>query len=88
VVLVGKRFGIGIGQVFFDQQSVLVAPINWTDTLIKTRVPLMNAQPVGVKVSKNNLDSNSIKFFVEQGLSGTAPFISNITPDHGGKGSI
>ncbi len=86
VSLVGQRFGITAGQVFFGQQGVSVVPVNWADTLIKVRVPLLEAVPVGVKVSKNNLDSNSIKFFVEQGLSGTAPFISSITPDHGAKG--
>lgn len=86
VVLVGQRFGIAVDKVYFGQQSVPVIPVNWTDTLIKTRVPLLDAGAVGVKVSKNNLDSNSIKFFVEQGLSGTAPVISSVSPDHGGKG--
>ncbi len=86
ISLVGDRFGIAVDKVFFDQQNVPVTPINWTNTLIKTRVPLFSAGPVGVKVSRNNLDSNSVKFFVEQGLSGTAPVISNITPDHGAKG--
>jgi hypothetical protein len=86
VQLVGQRFSNAPGQVFFGQQNVLVSLSNWTDTLIKARVPLLDAGPVGVKVSKNSLDSNSIKFFVDQGLSGTAPFISSITPDRGGKG--
>ncbi len=86
VAVVGRRLGPAPGQVFFGQQNVLVSLSNWADILIKVRVPLLDAGAVGVKVSKNNLDSNSIKFFVEQGLSGTAPFISSITPDHGGKG--
>ncbi len=86
VVLVGQRFSNAPGQVFFGQQNVLVSLSNWADTLIRARVPLLDAGPVGVKVTKNSLDSNSIKFFVEQGLSGTAPFISSITPDRGGKG--
>lgn len=86
VSLIGQRFGIAVDKVFFGQQSVPVTPVNWTDTLIKTRVPLLEAGPVGVKITKNNVDSNSVRFFVEQGLSGTTPFISSITPDHGGKG--
>lgn len=86
VSLTGKRFGISTGQVFFGEQSSLVSPINWTDSFIKARVPLLSAEPVGVKVVQNNLESNSVKFFVNQGLSGTVPFVSSVTPDQGGRG--
>ncbi|MEK7131274.1 MAG: hypothetical protein AAB797_00880 [Patescibacteria group bacterium] len=86
ILLIGRRLGIAPGQVFFGQQNVPVSLSNWTDTLVRARVPLLDAAPVGVKVSQNNLDSNSLRFFIEQGLSGTAPFISNITPDRGARG--
>ena len=86
VSLIGDRFGIAVDDVFFGQQNVPITPGNWANFLIKARVPLLDAGPVGVKVTRNNLDSNSVRFFVEQGLSGTAPVISNITPDHGAKG--
>jgi hypothetical protein len=86
VTLLGRRFGIAPGQASFGQQNAPVSLSNWADTLIRARVPLLDAGPVGVKVSQNNLDSNSVRFFVEQGLSGAAPFISNITPNNGARG--
>lgn len=87
VSLVGKRLGNAPGQVSFAGQNVLTTLANWTDTLVRTRVPLLNNGPVGVAITQNNLESNSVRFFVDQGLSDSAPVISEISPDHGAKGS-
>ncbi len=87
VSLSGRRLGTAPGQVSFGEQRVLVSLANWADTLIRTRVPLLNNGPVGVKVTQNNVDSNSVRFVVDQGLSGSAPVISSISPDHGARGS-
>ncbi len=86
ITLNGQRFGSAPGQVSFGQRNALVTLNNWSNTFIQTKVPLLDSGPVSVKVTQNNLDSNSLRFFIEQGLSGTAPFIASISPDHGAKG--
>lgn len=85
--LVGRRLGNAPGQVTIGGQNVLVPLANWTDTIVRARVPLLNNGAVGVKVTQNNVESNSIRFFVDQGLSDTAPVISSVSPDHGARGS-
>jgi hypothetical protein len=87
VSLIGARFGVAPGQTFFGSQQVAVPLANWADTIIKARVPQLISSAVGVKITQNNVDSNSVRFFVEQGQNGTAPIISNVSPDRGAKGS-
>lgn len=87
VSISGKRLGAAPGQVSFGGQNVLVSLANWADTLVKARVPLLNNGAVGVKVTQNNIDSNSVRYFVDAGLNDSAPVISAISPDHGAKGS-
>ena len=87
VSLVGKRLGNAPGQVSFGGQNVLISLANWTDTLVKARAPLLNNGAVAVKVTQNNVESNSVRFVIDSGQNTSGPIISSISPDHGAKGS-
>lgn len=87
VSVVGRRLGAAPGQVSFGGQQVVVSLVNWAETVVKARVPQLTSSAVGVKVTQNNVDSNSVRFFVEQGQSDSAPIISGVSPDRGAKGS-
>ncbi|MFA5061839.1 MAG: Ig-like domain-containing protein [Patescibacteria group bacterium] len=87
ITISGKNFGavqLANSAVSFGQ---LQAFINvWGDTTIKTKVPMLSAGPAAVKVTKENIDSNSVAFFVGEGINSTTPTITSISPDHGAKG--
>lgn len=86
VILQGNNFGLVPGQVFFGEQNATIRLGDWDNQILNTRVPFLGAGPVAVKVRRDNLDSNSIKFYVLPQSFGTLPIISNITPDRGVKG--
>jgi len=83
----GKNFGNTQGQVFFGQLKAIAS--NWSDNSTNAsthaRVPVLVTGPVGVFVS-TTAQSNSIRFFVDEGVNSTTPVIYSITPDNGAQG--
>jgi hypothetical protein len=86
VSLLGKRLGNAPGKIIFGQQNAIVNLANWSDSLVKTVVPQLESGLLGVTVSQNNLESNNLRFFVEESVNDNSPIISSITPDSGAKG--
>jgi cysteine-rich repeat protein len=90
VQLVGKNFGLldsANDQVTFGNLKAEVGAANWSNETIKTNVPLLIDQGVvGIKVVNNGIESNGVRFVVNQGQSEDTPVISSITPNVGSSG--
>lgn len=94
VVLSGANFGQISGStdgVFFSTQKAVIIPSQnavsgWSDTLISAAVPGIDYGDVGVKVTRNNVESNSVKFSINSGINATYPIIESITPTAGPAG--
>ncbi len=86
IALVGKRLGNAPGKIFFGQQNAVANLANWSDSLVKTSIPQLESGLWSVKVSQNDVDSNGLRFFVEENPNDSSPIISSITPDKGAKG--
>ncbi|MEK7681163.1 MAG: IPT/TIG domain-containing protein [Patescibacteria group bacterium] len=86
IELTGKNFGNALGKVYFGQTAGLVGLSSWADVYIKARVPILNSGNVGVKVARNGVDSNSLRFFIESDDNTNGPIISSVNPESGAKG--
>jgi hypothetical protein len=52
----------------------------WSDTQISVTVPAIEAGAVALSVAKNDVDSNSVRFTVEQGVDSGLPTITSVSP--------
>lgn len=88
VQLIGSGFGVinnaADGVMFGDLKAVIAAgadgTLAWAENRISAGVPAIDSGTVGVKVIKNKIESNSVRFLVESGQSADSPTISAISP--------
>jgi len=90
VQISGKNFGLLDDAkdyvLFGNELKGAVANSGWADTLIKASVPYLDRGILGVKVVNNGVESNGIRFTVNNGENTNLPLISNFTPLKGAKG--
>ncbi|MEK7624795.1 MAG: LamG-like jellyroll fold domain-containing protein, partial [Patescibacteria group bacterium] len=90
VSVIGKNFGvlpIAADGVFFDTNKANLTSGNaWTDTLISAVVPGILAGDLSVAVKKNGVESNKVKFTVNQIDPATYPTITSVSPTSGPAG--
>lgn len=90
VQLIGKNFGLLDNDKdyvsFGEEFKAPIVGTNWSDTSIQATVPFIDQGIVGVKVFSNGVESNGVRFVVDQGESIDSPIISNVTPSKGAKG--
>lgn len=91
VNIYGKNLGTldkGVDKDFvsFGNVKTITLQTDWTNTLIRSTVPVLDTGDVALKITNDGVESNSIKFIVKSGVSETSPIIDSITPSTGGKG--
>ena len=74
-------FGILNASIVRGENNALA----WVDDHIVATVPGTEGR-VGVKVVKDNVESNSVQFYIESGDDGSGPTISELTPTTGAEG--
>jgi hypothetical protein len=89
VQLNGKNFGLfdnANDSVLFGTTKAVIKNSDWFDTAVKTTVPYLDYGVVGVKLVNNGVESNSVRFVLNQNIGPTDPVISSISPGSGAPG--